>query len=31
VLKVSGLLRIFQTFESEEAAVASFESPIPNP
>jgi len=26
VLKVSGLLRIFETFESEEAAVASFDS-----
>jgi anti-anti-sigma factor len=28
VLKVSGLLRIFQTFESEREAVASFESRI---
>lgn len=31
VLKVSGLLRIFQTFESEDEAVASFRSLIPDP
>lgn len=31
VLKVSGLLRIFRTFESEEEAVESFKSLIPHP
>ena len=29
VLKVSGLLHIFQTFETEQEAFASFRSPVP--